>query len=98
MNGIRRARDQRNCVINVTAPIDSLLYIRRPAEGNRLLAIQEVAMEKNFELSLEHLALVSGGMTKTTITSQGTCTTHTSHNKDGSTTVTVTCTAPQAIK
>jgi hypothetical protein len=51
-------------VIKITAPIDGFLYRCRPVEGNGLLAYRKVAMEKNFEiveLSLEHLALLSGG-------------------------------------
>jgi hypothetical protein len=48
MNGIRGARVQRGCVIEITAPIDSCLYMCRPAEGIGLLATQEVAMEKKF--------------------------------------------------
>lgn len=48
MNRIRRARDQQGCVTKITAPIDSFLYMRRPVEGNGLLATQEVGMEKNF--------------------------------------------------
>ena len=104
MNGIRRACVQRGCVINITAAIDGLHYTCRPAEGNGPFATQEVTMEKSFELSLEHLASVSGGgrdggTTTTTITSsQGSCTTHTSSNRDGGTVVTVTCTGPQVIK
>ncbi len=55
------------------------------------------------ELSLDDLASVSGGRgdagtVTTTISSQGTCTTHTSSNRDGGTTVTVTCTKPEVIK
>src|SRR5690348_15545489 len=106
MNGIRRGRVQRGCVIEITAPIDSFLYTSRPAEGNGLLAKQEIAMEKNFEtieLSLDNLASVTGGKdggtTTTTITSsQGTCTTRTSTNRDGGTEVKVTCSGPQVIK
>jgi hypothetical protein len=115
MNGIHRARDQRGCVIKITALIDCFLYTCRPAKGNGLLATQEVAMQKNFEtieLSLDHLASVSGGRdggrdggrgrdggtTTTTISGQN-CTTHTSSSgRDGGTEVTVSCTGPQVIK
>ena|SRR5215475_8104213 len=48
LNGSRRTRDQRSCVIKITAPIDSFLYTSRPAEGNGPRATQEVAMEDNF--------------------------------------------------
>jgi hypothetical protein len=103
MNHLCGARVQRGCVIKITAPIDGFLYTCGHAEGNGPLADGKVAMEKNFEISLRDLAWVSGGRNDggtvtTTISSQGTCTTHTSTNRDGGTTVTVTCTKPEVIK
>jgi hypothetical protein len=71
MNGARRVRPQPSCcVIKITAPIDSFLYTCGTAEGNGLLATQEVAMETNFgareinmliELGDAELDSVSGG-------------------------------------
>ena len=107
VNGIRRARVQRGCVIRITAPIDSFLYMCGPAEESGLLATQEVAMEKNFEmieLSLDDLASVSGcgdaadagtagGGRDVSITCPaGTYVEHkTTTNQDGSRTVTFYC-------